>query len=43
MQAKLAAEAEERVAYRDTIRDNNSRFVTNTFIRALNCATILHG
>lgn len=43
MQAKLAAEAEERAAHRDTIRDDDSRFVTNTFVRALNCATILHG
>lgn len=43
MQAKLAAEAEERAAHRDTIRDDDSRFVTNTFLKALNCATILHG
>jgi len=43
MQAKSAAEAEERAANRDTIRDDDSRFVTNTFLRALNCATILHG
>ena len=43
MQVKLAAEVEERVAHRDTIRDNDSRFVTNTFVRALNYAMILHG
>jgi hypothetical protein len=43
MQAKLAAEAEERAAHRDTIRDDDSRFMTNTFVKALNCATILHG
>lgn len=43
MQAKSAAEAEERAANRDTIRDDDSRFVTNTFLRALNCTTILHG
>ena len=43
MQAKSAAEAEERAAHRNTIRDDDSRFVTNTFLKALNCATILHG
>jgi len=43
MQAKLVAKVEERAVNRDTIRDDNSRFVTNTFMRALNCATILHG
>ena len=41
MQAKLASE--ERVAYRNTIRDDDSRFISNTFLKALNCATILHG
>jgi len=43
MQAKLAAEVEERAANRDTIRDDDSRFVTNPFLKALNCVTILHG
>jgi hypothetical protein len=43
MQAKVAAEAEERAAHRDTIRDDDSRFVTNQFVRILNCATVLHG
>jgi hypothetical protein len=43
MRTKLAAEADEKAAHRDTIRNDDSRFVTNTWLEALECASHLHG